>query len=158
MDAAVFQATYADWKLIKGRKVVQVVFEVPIEKADAAYNVVGGMPNPGTEGWFAIARLTEQAGQAPRQQPEPTAPLPAGAHSYAQRLGIACGERSFWRFLTEERLPASRAINIQNENDAADAVRYLIGCKRREAIDGTPGGTAARELLVHYQNWLKDVA
>jgi len=54
---AAFSATYSDLKLIKTRKVVQFVFEVPLEAAEHAMNVLGGMPSPMTESWFAIARL-----------------------------------------------------------------------------------------------------
>lgn len=54
---AAFSATYADWKLIKTRQVVQVIFEVPLEAAGHAYNVMEGMPSPMQERWFAIARM-----------------------------------------------------------------------------------------------------
>lgn len=54
---AAFSAAYADIKTIKTRQVVQVIFEVPIEAAGHAYNVLGGWPDFGSEKWFAIARL-----------------------------------------------------------------------------------------------------
>jgi hypothetical protein len=54
---AAFSASYSDWKVIKGRKVIQIIFEVPMEAAGHAYNVLGGMPNFGADEWFAIARL-----------------------------------------------------------------------------------------------------
>lgn len=54
---AAFSATYADLKLIKTRQMVQFVFEVPLEAAEHAMNVLGGMPSPMEEKWFAIARL-----------------------------------------------------------------------------------------------------
>lgn len=54
---AAFSATYSDLRLIKGRKVVQFVFEVPLEAAEHAMNVLGGMPSPMSEQWFAIARM-----------------------------------------------------------------------------------------------------
>lgn len=57
---AAFSATYSDLKLIKTRKVVQFVFEVPLEAAEHAMNVLGGMPSPMSEKWFAIARLQEE--------------------------------------------------------------------------------------------------
>ena len=56
-EQALFTATYSDWKLVKGRKVVSISFEVPMEASDHAYNVLNGMPNFGAEQWFAIARL-----------------------------------------------------------------------------------------------------
>ena len=56
-----FQATYSDFKLVKTRKVVQIVLEVPLEAAGHAYNVLGGMPTFGNEQWFAVARLIKEA-------------------------------------------------------------------------------------------------
>ena len=58
---AAFSASYSDWRIVKGRKVVQIILEVPIEAADHAYNVLGGMPKFGAEQWFAIARLKPEA-------------------------------------------------------------------------------------------------
>lgn len=58
-NPAAFSATYSDWKVIKTRQVVQIVLEVPLKAADHAYNVLGGMPNIESEGWFAVARLTK---------------------------------------------------------------------------------------------------
>lgn len=60
---AVFSASFSDWRVIKGRKVVAIVFEVPLEAADHAYNVLGGMPNFGADQWFAIARLQKPEGE-----------------------------------------------------------------------------------------------
>src|SRR3954471_1246437 len=60
-DAAVTQGTFADFRLIKGRKVAQLVFEVPIEQADQALAALGGLPQPATEAWVALARLETKA-------------------------------------------------------------------------------------------------
>ena len=59
-NPAVFTASYSDWRVVKGRKVVQIILEVPLEAAGHAYNVLGGMPNFGSEKWFAVARMKEQ--------------------------------------------------------------------------------------------------
>lgn len=56
-DEAAFQATYSDVKFIKTRQVVQFIFEVPIEDATRAMEMLGGMPNPAAEVWCGIARL-----------------------------------------------------------------------------------------------------
>jgi len=56
-DPAAFGAVYSDWKLIKTRKCVQVVFEIPVEAADHAYKVLGGMPHYEKSDWFGIARM-----------------------------------------------------------------------------------------------------
>lgn len=59
-DLPAFSATYANWRVIQGRKVIQIVFEIPLEAEGHAYNVLGGMPRLGKENWFAIARLKEK--------------------------------------------------------------------------------------------------
>jgi hypothetical protein len=58
--AAIFRACYSDWRLIRTRKCVQLVFEVPLEESNKAYEALGGMPNPGEEAWVAIARLNPE--------------------------------------------------------------------------------------------------
>ncbi len=89
---AAFRATYADWKLVKTRAVVQVVFEVPLADADAAYDVLGGMPNAAKEGWFGIAALVAGAG-TPTASPlmavenEKGARNPGGYHEVANPNG-----------------------------------------------------------------------
>ncbi len=37
------RATYSDLKLVKTRKVLQLIFEVPIEEGDNALRVLGGL-------------------------------------------------------------------------------------------------------------------
>ena len=59
-DTPAFSAAYSNWRVIQGRKVIQLVFEVPLEAADFAYRVLGGMPNNGEEKYFAIARLKQE--------------------------------------------------------------------------------------------------
>ncbi len=61
MSNAAFQATYADFKLIKTRGVVSVSFELPVEQAQLALDVLGGMPIAASEVWCAIARLNPGA-------------------------------------------------------------------------------------------------
>lgn len=65
MTQSAFTATFSDWKVIKTRGAVQLVFERPIEKADEAYQVLGGMPIAAQERWCAIARLELQYLPAP---------------------------------------------------------------------------------------------
>ena len=130
-----FRATYADWKLIKSRSVVQVIFEVPLHEADAAYEVLGGMPAPAAEQWFGIAALTKEVGHeviaaqtaSPRRLDKP-----AGAKRDwrdlppAQQAGIRCEEPSFEAFLKEER-----SDDWHESQDAAECVRLICGVSTR---------------------------
>ncbi len=53
---AAFEATYSNWRVVRGRGVIQLVFEIPIENEKLAYDVLGGMPTT-NEVWCAVARL-----------------------------------------------------------------------------------------------------
>lgn len=57
---AAFGAEYVDWKLIRTRGAVQIVFEVPINEAGHAYEALGGMPAQGNSRWFGIAPLKKK--------------------------------------------------------------------------------------------------
>lgn len=58
-DAAVFAGCFADFKLVRTRKTVQVIIELPIEKGADFLNAFG-MPDPSKEQWVAIAALKER--------------------------------------------------------------------------------------------------
>jgi hypothetical protein len=84
MTTLAFKATYSDWKLIKTRGVVQVVMEVPLSEADAAYQILGGMPDFSSERWFGIAPLKnppaeKESSKAPAEPQSATDKPPAAA-------------------------------------------------------------------------------
>jgi hypothetical protein len=62
-EPAAFSAIYSDWKLIKTRGVVSISFEVPLEAAGHAHNVLHGMPSFAEDQWFAIARMKKPDAQ-----------------------------------------------------------------------------------------------
>ena len=149
MTAAAFKATYSDFKLIKGRKVVQLVFEVPLEIANEAYEVLGGMPNPGAEVWCAVARPAEDGSANAPTSPRKVAP----DKKMAQRAGILCSDPLFHRFIEH----ISGAI-IGDEDLAADYVRkYCRVDSRSKIIPGTPAGNQFDELLNRYAGWKADI-
>lgn len=124
MTSSIFKACYSEWKLIKTRGAVQIVFEMPVEQSDAAYQALGGMPVAAREVWCAIARLKPESEVMP---PEPVQPR-SGVHSErstetqpqaqvsriepgaerrkspAQIAGYLCTTRLFQTFL-QERFP-----------------------------------------------------
>lgn len=149
---AAFQATFSDWRLVKGRKVVQCVFEVPIEGAGLAYDVLGGMPDPSKSVWCAIARLNlggaDDVERETAPRPVPDKP-PAGARkSPAQMAGILCGERLFRTFLTDIGLPA-----FETEAAAAVVREYCDVESRSEILPGTPAGDKWEQLLAKFEMW-----
>jgi hypothetical protein len=150
MTAAAFKASYSDWRLVKTRSVVQIVFEVPLEQADAAYQVVGGMPNFGSEQWFAIAKLHPEA-----KEPEPVRAVepPARARNPDKRLivqaGIACSDPVFQRYLLEQEM-----IVGPSQEAASTAVRLICAVKsRKEFLLGTPAGDRWQEFYGKFLAW-----
>jgi hypothetical protein len=137
--SAAFKATYSDWKLIKTRGVVQVVMEVPLADADAAYDVLGGMPVHGKERWFGIAALkspAEEARAAPRQA-VPQSSRPDGAKRPWRDLdpttqaGMHCNDPVFVAFLREKYTRDWSESGL----DAAECVRLICGVTSRKELN-----------------------
>jgi hypothetical protein len=151
MTAAAFAASYSDWKLIKTRSVVQVIFEVPLEAADAAYQVLDGMPNIGSERWFGIARLNPAAQERARPEAEP---LPGGAAA-VRAAGMLCTSSTFQTFLKEKWGGGWRLFSQGDDNQrAAEFVRWRCGVQSRSEIKTNPDALARwRELHNLYSAW-----
>ena len=97
MTAAAIRATFSDFRIVKGRKVAQLVFEVPLEGADDALASLGGLPQPAAERWCGIARLTEEAAAKPDAR-ERYAQKPEGEQAVA-RAGILCEDYDFQHWI-----------------------------------------------------------
>ncbi|MFG1462319.1 hypothetical protein V5F77_05410 [Xanthobacter sp. DSM 24535] len=153
---AAIQATYSDLKIVKGRKVAQIICEIPLEQAEA-FVAAFGMPLGATETWVAIARLDLNApasapvaekpsdAEKPRKRWEDL-PLP-------QQAAIRCEEEAFRNFLGEKYAVFNHA------NSAAEYVRKYCGVNSRADIGGTTD--SAREwkrLESYYQFWLRNAA
>lgn len=155
-EPAAFRCTYSDWKLIRTRKIVQLVFEVAVEHADVAYRVLGGMPNSAAETWCAIARLDPAAvkqesgvmqteGDTQQIRRTDTSPasgpdIPARARKpvdpdkrLAQRAGILCADPLFWRYIQEHHGFVFGTAD-ENEERAAKFVRTRCGVDSRANI------------------------
>jgi len=132
MKPAAFKASYADWKLIKTRSCVQIVFEIPVEKANEAYECLGGMPVSANESWFAIARLKQQEegkNNIATEKPAPTQP-PARAprNKLTTRAGILSNDPLFHKWLAEQGYTG----------DSADYVRMFCEVNsRKDILPGT---------------------
>lgn len=138
---AVFEATYSDWKVIKGRKVVQIVVEIPMEKADQAYKVLGGMPNQGAEAWLAIARLQGKSRLAVET-----------GNVTAQQAAIRCGQQKFREFLFFQcSVLADEILADDTPEQAADVLRKYFNVKSRKDIPDSEWESFERE----YQLWLR---
>ena len=137
MSAIAIKATFSDFRLVKGRKVAQLVFEVPIEGADDALETLGGVPRMDKEAWVGIARLdtTQPKPKAisapPQRDSEPSKERRKFAElGPSQQAGIICNEPAFWKYLKEERdwVPCGDAGN------AAYFVRDFCQVKSRSEL------------------------
>lgn len=154
-----FRATFSDMKLVKTRQVAQLIFEIPIEEFDAAYEVLGGMPVPAKERWFGIAAIKEpQRKEAdPKStdrtpvKPQPELDTaPAGVKRAkigwndmqpAAQAGIRCDDAVFWAFLNE-----TRKYDVDDPTGAAEAVREICGVNSRVEF-----GTDHRKRVLWHQ-------
>ena len=144
-----FQATYSDWRLIKSRKVVQVVLEIPIEAANAAYHVLGGMPDPSKSVWCGVARLNANGdGTASPSGGEAVTPAGGGLparpeRKLSQQAGTCCSDPRFQKWL-----------GAVDRDEAANIVRQRCGVARRsEIISGTPAGELWSRMYVRFRIW-----
>lgn len=165
MTTAAFKATYSDWKVVKGRKVVQVVFEMPLETADTAYQVLGGMPSPAAEVWCAVARLEVPApldlGASSSGEREPASdpglPAERGHKSPAQIAGYLCTLGSFQEFLREKfrtewvRNAMARGEGRTREEIAKECVYDICAVTSRREL--TDKNTEWHALQLAFRLW-----
>lgn len=137
MTAAAFQGTFADFRMVRGRKVAQIIVEVPLEQAGAALEAMGGLPMPEESRWVAVARMslpTENTATAvgqvasggateiPRAKSEKTP-----AQKAAIRAVLLCKEPAFQKW-----------IGAKDAEHAAWKVRGEIEAASRRDIAADP--------------------
>jgi hypothetical protein len=138
-DAAVTQGTFADFRLIKTRNVCQIVIEVKLEEANQALAALGGLPQPATEAWVAIARLETK---------ERVVPLKPDNTKLSLEAALRCKDQQFWQFL-----------GVDNENDAAATVRTQCGVGSRSGLNiDTVAASLWRTLDGQFLAWKRGAA
>lgn len=139
-----FRATFSDMKLVKTRQVAQLIFEVPIEEFDAAYEVLGGMPVPSKERWFGIAAIGAK-------KAEPFSAVKRGWRDIkpSQQAGILCDDAIFAAFL-KEKYPDE----WHEAPDAADCVRLICAVSSRTLLNEGAPRVIWHQLDSEYQAWL----
>lgn len=154
---AAIQGTFADFKLVRGRKVAQFIVEVPIEGADQALKALGGIPNPSTETWVALARLNAKPSASSQSDAEP-GEAPGGRRRFnelspAQQSALKCKDEAFQRFMSETGYAAS-----MKEDDVASGVRAFCGIKSRARLnENRAAANLWRTLHGEFQLWMQAV-
>lgn len=130
MTKAAIDAVFVDYRRIKGRKVHQIIFEIPSEKWAQAYAVLGEPTIDGSE-WFAIAAMTGV----------PTEKAKGG--KLAQRAGILCDEGGFKRFAIDAGYP-----------DPVKMIYSRCDVTSRAYLDHDDGAARAfLDLVSEYDAW-----
>lgn len=137
MEKLAIDAVYVDYRRVKGRKVHQIIFEVPSEKWPEAYRVLGE-PTIESSEWFAIAKMY---GIAPQE---------AKGGKLAQRAGILCSEGGFRRFLADR---AGRP-HIMSHDEAKAEIYRICGVSSRAHLDhDESAGKEFLSLVQEYEAW-----
>lgn len=152
MTKDTFLATFHNIRPVHGRKQVQFIFEVPMEKANAALQILGGIPNPEVSVWAGIVRLTDEAAeralespQKPTDEPEPTkARTPFKGLTASQQAGIACHDPTFQKWIGVDEAPlGTREAYIE----AGDLLRRKLDIPSRSKLREEPAKTKEWDAL-----------
>lgn len=159
MSASAFKATYSDWKLVRTRQVVQIVFEVPLADADSAYDVLGGMPNSAESQWFGIAAIKSAEAQPRQEVTKRTAGAKRdwNALQPAAQAGIRCDEPAFCAFLKEVYPKDWRESEAEGEDEtAANCVRLICRVHSRAELGTNHKARVIwHQLDEKFQVWMK---
>ena len=146
MTPAALRATFSDLRLVKGRKVAQLIFEMPLEQADEAVRLLGGLPRPDREVWVAIARLTGSPERRPADPPpageEHTVPPPTkrkwSEMRPSERAALLCRDGQFQMWLLQVR-----KVSLDNPNAPRDWMLKRYGITSRSQLDDLPHARVA---------------
>ena len=128
---AAISGNFADIKLVKTRSVVQMVIEIPIERAKDVTDAFG-WPQPGSEIHVAVARLKTETVEKKRPPAQSRAEL-------ARRL---CGVADFQDYLKERFYPGTSWQTLGNRYERASHwVKLECGIQSKSELD-PPDGNA----------------
>jgi hypothetical protein len=141
---AVLKAVYVDYRRVRSRKTLQLVFEIPLEHEAECHRVLG-YPNPHADGdWCAIARLEPDTKADIEPDPEPKPRRKLHEMSLAQQAALLCNDEAFQRFVEEEG----------KEADAPTFVRKWCGVSSRADIKpDTQAARAFKQLRDDFYLW-----
>lgn len=142
MPDVIIAATFSDYRIVKGRQVLQLVFEVPIEAQKATFDALGYV-DPKAETWVGIARLRDGV-VVPEDLKQLRAPI-----GNAQMAGILCNDGRFRKYLAERG-----GKPVPDAEAAAVVVRFACAVKSRADLDTDEHGAATwRDLKADYEAW-----
>jgi len=154
--AAAIQATFADYKRVRGRKIGQLVFEIPLEKLHEAIASLGGEPSVNQETWCAIARLNAAANgndpKIPEAEEEKQRKTWNQLTPTAQAC-IRCQEPIFQRYVLEV-LNYTEGDHEDPEKNAATYIRTKCKVNTRSALTTNPwAGSMWMQIDRDFLDW-----
>lgn len=153
------EADFATWRPVQGRKVLQLIFEVPIEQTEQVLKMLG-VPQPGDSKWCAIALLDPGAPAKPTQavidgdkqmreiygkpslQAEGGSPKKWSEYNRSQQCAILCGDPDFWRY-----------FNSTSQEDATKRVKAHLRITSRKELDDPQKHGTWDEFLALFHLW-----
>ena len=145
------RGTYSDLRLIKGRKVWQMVIEVPSEEGSRLVDLFG-LPQPDKSQWVAVAPLNPQADYehepagdrvppagsaavAPGLASRPTTPEAAAAPSDKPRRPFESLPPSQQAALMADNAEFRRWLRTDSAGAATDRIKDICVIKSRRELD-----------------------
>lgn len=147
---AAISGDFATYRHVQGRKVLQLVIEVPAESAASVFAALG-TPGAGEGIPVALARLAKPSeSQDPPAERKRFTDLP-----YAQQAAMRCQEPEFHEFLLSKTGDAGSWRSDKPRSEvAAMAVRYLCEVRSRADIMlDTAAGQRWAALEADYWAW-----
>jgi hypothetical protein len=157
----VIDAVFYDWRTVKGRKCLQLVFEIPIEKQGEVLTLLGH-PEPSGSKWCMIAlkdvgkpaqaRGAENAATTAAKRAEDKPKRKFSELSLAQQCAIRCEDESFQKFLNFHHRVSDHPETFP------EMVRSLlnIGSRGELGKGNHDADNKWRKLESEYQQWLLD--
>ena len=150
----VVAATFHTYRPVPSRKVLQIVFEVPLEK-DGETLATLGYPNSAEPNWYAIARLQE----SPRKSAvKETGGVEKPKRKFndlplAQQCALLCDDADFINFLHCEYASTFDAFGT-----VAQTVRHLLCVKSRSELGkgNHDADNRYRKLKAEFDGWDTD--
>lgn len=152
-DEAIIEAEYVEWKMVKTRSSLQLIFEVPLEKQELVMRALG-VPLPNVSTPVAIARLvpaSERSNVVQIEDHRPADDDETPPRPLSQIAAMLCGVGSFQQFIYEK---SDGWDHRPTKEEAADWLRSNCGVKSRTELNSNPDAARRfKEIRSGYEAW-----
>jgi hypothetical protein len=158
-DEAVIEAEYVEWRMVKTRSSLQLIFEVPLERQEQVMRALG-VPLPNVSTPVAIARLVPAAErsnvvQIEDHRPPEDMPLDDDPHKpprpLSQIAGILCNSGAFQCFIQEG---SDGWDHRPTTDEAAEWLRANCGIKSRAELNTNAEAIRRfKRIRAEYEAW-----